>query len=157
MNAACPALKRKEAQATKALPVWASPAASPLNVHVDAEEKSKADVDPQFLPFILRWFVSLTGALSSDVFLACTITLTQAHKMDEIVDLSGSFMATLDEKYSFVSPSNSVKMIRCDVSEVIPADINLNLNVNRRETLIKPQQSDPSLVSCFSSVVEGWI
>lgn len=157
MNAACPALKRKEAQATKALPVWASPAASPLNVHVDAEEKSKADVDPQFLPFILRWFVSLTGALSSDVFLACTITRAQAHKMDEIVDLSGSFMATLDEKDSFVSPSNSVKMIRCDVSEVIPADINLNLNVNRRETLIKPQQSDPSLVSCFSSVVEGWI
>lgn len=91
------------------------------------------------------------------MFLACTITRAQAHKMDEIVDLSGSFMATLDEKDSFVSPSNSVKMIRCDVSEVIPADINLNLNVNRRETLIKPQQSDPSLVSCFSSVVEGWI
>lgn len=85
------------------------------------------------------------------------VTHAQAHKMGEIVNLSGSFMATLDEKDSFVSPNNSVKMFKCDVSEVIPADINLNLNVNRREMLIKPQQSDPSLVSCFSSVVEGWI
>lgn len=73
--------------------------------------------------------------------------------MGEIVDLSGSFMATLDEDDSFVSPIDSVKISTCDVPEMIPDDINQSLNMTR-EMLVKAQQGDPSLVPCFSSVVD---
>lgn len=73
--------------------------------------------------------------------------------MGEIVDLSGSFMATLDEDDSFVSPIDSVKISTCDVPEMFPEDINQSLNMTR-EMLIKAQQGDPSLVPCFSSVVD---
>lgn len=80
-----PALKRKEAKAIKTpAGVGLIKAPSPLNVHVDAEQKSKADVDLQLLPFISRWFVSLTGALSSDVFLACQLHM---HKLIKWVKL----------------------------------------------------------------------
>ncbi|XP_039863188.1 uncharacterized protein LOC120718658 [Simochromis diagramma] len=94
-----------------------------------------------------------SGSTASEVFPACAITRAQARKMGEIVDLSGSFMATLDEDDSFVSPIDSVKISTCDVPEMIPEDINQSLNITR-ELLIKAQQGDPSLVPCFSSVVD---
>lgn len=87
------------------------------------------------------------SAATLDVFPACAITCAQARKMGEIVDLSGFFMATLDEN-GFDS-NDSVKMLKCDVSELIPADKTLSLNINK-EMLVKAQQNDPSPSSCFS-------
>ncbi|XP_035984480.1 uncharacterized protein LOC118558122 [Fundulus heteroclitus] len=95
--------------------------------------------------------VSLTSVTDSaatlNVFPACAVTRAQARKMGDVIDLSGSFMATLDE--DGFDLSDSVKRSKCDAPELIPKDETLSLNITR-EMLIKAQQNDPSLSSCFS-------
>lgn len=82
--------------------------------------------------------------------------LCQARKLSEAVDLSESFMTTLDEgePSSSVSPSTESKnVLKCVCeSDPFPADVYLSLNVTR-EMLIHAQKNNPSLTLCLSSVV----
>ena len=102
----------------------------------------------------------LTSASSElsvpNVFPVCAITRAQARKLGDAVDLSKSFMATLDEgePSSLVSPTTeSENVLKCvHESDLFPTDADLSLNVTK-EMLIRAQRNDPSLTLCFSSVV----
>ena len=102
----------------------------------------------------------LTSASSDlsvpNVFPVCAITQAQARKLGDAVDLSESFMATLDEgePSSLVSPTTESENVLKSVheSDLFPTDADLSLNVTK-EMLIHAQRNDSSLTLCFSSVV----
>ncbi|KAK0136914.1 hypothetical protein N1851_026936 [Merluccius polli] len=117
------------------------------------------------LPEVVTYPISVASACcpasdSADVsvpnvFPVCAITRAQARKLGETVDLSESFMATLDEgKPSVsVSPTTECDVVKCVIEpDCFPADADLSLNVTR-EMLISAQRNDPSLTLCLSSVV----
>ena len=75
--------------------------------------------------------------------------------LGEAVDLSESFMATLDKgEPSFsVSPTTECDMVKCVIEpDCFPADADISLNMTR-EMLINAQRNDQSLTLCLSSVV----
>lgn len=84
------------------------------------------------------------------------LCLCQARKLGEAVDLSESFMATLDEgepSSSVSPPTESKNVLKCVCeSDPFSADVYLSINVTR-EMLIHAQKNDLSLTLCLSSVV----
>lgn len=98
---------------------------------------------------------SVTSGSMSNVFPVCAITRAQARKMSETVDLSESFLATLNEGEPSLSviPTIDCENVKCvNETAIFPADSELCLNVTK-EMLIVAQKNDPSLTVCFSSVV----
>ncbi|XP_054860848.1 uncharacterized protein LOC129347475 [Amphiprion ocellaris] len=89
------------------------------------------------------------------LFPVCAVTRAQARKLGDIVNLSESFMTTLDENEKSDVTDKIVKTenksnCKNDTS-LFPSDAELTVNVNR-DMLITAQKHDPSLAVCFSSV-----
>ncbi len=85
---------------------------------------------------------------SPPLFPVCAVTRAQARKYAECVDLSDSFLS--NSAQTSTAPENST--VTCSVSiELGPDDESLKMSVDR-EHLIREQQTDPTLTSCFSQV-----
>uniref|UniRef100_A0A3P9JAN5 Gypsy retrotransposon integrase-like protein 1 n=1 Tax=Oryzias latipes TaxID=8090 RepID=A0A3P9JAN5_ORYLA len=88
-----------------------------------------------------------------NVFPVCAITRAQARKMGETIDLSESFMSTLDESETLQPPQKRESTIKSETKSGCQTD-NMTLNVTR-DMLITAQQNDPTLAACFSSAVDN--
>lgn len=85
---------------------------------------------------------------SLSLFPACVITRAQSRKMGEMVDLSDTFMVSKDlNKVSDVTVKE-----KCENVTLMPVETDVDFKIDR-EMLIKAQQSDSTLVQCWSSAV----
>uniref|UniRef100_A0A8C5DT92 Gypsy retrotransposon integrase-like protein 1 n=1 Tax=Gouania willdenowi TaxID=441366 RepID=A0A8C5DT92_GOUWI len=92
------------------------------------------------------------------LFPVCAVTRAQARKLGDVVDLSDSFMTTVDENVKSNIFENIVKSENEIKSKnelcLFPSDAELTLNVTR-EMLITAQRNDKTLTSCLSSASAG--
>lgn len=91
-----------------------------------------------------------------DTFPVCVLTRAQSKKVDNVYDLSESFIAPVFAENVFPQPFENTSPPKGHIkSEILRSDSNtLNLPMSRKQ-IIAAQKEDESLVKCFTSVVSS--
>lgn len=96
--------------------------------------------------------LSAPAAVSGlSVFPACAVTRAQAHKYNDVLNLSDSFMCVENSEKTEKSVE---KHDKCVTENLLPTDAVLSFVVDRAEFVLA-QQADPSLKTCFSSAASA--
>ncbi|KAL3987989.1 helicase SRCAP [Sarotherodon galilaeus] len=93
------------------------------------------------------------ASLPLGLFPSCAVTRAQARRMEGVVDLENSFLATADAGRGVETSGGSECVVRGDDLAMLPSDVNLSLNITK-DLLIEAQQRDVTLKPCYVSAAK---